>query len=69
MPSNERAEDKFEFFYRPYNYICNLDKYISYDGYGAKGQTDPFKLYKELMEEEHYLDTYIKSVGLEKTRS
>ena len=70
VPDNERLEDKFEFFYRPYNYPSNTRKYISYDEYGT-GRLDscPFKRYQEWLLENHFLDEYKQSMGLGRSRS
>ena len=38
VPCNEKLEDKFEFFYRPYNYTCNTAKFINYEA----AQESPF---------------------------
>ena len=67
VPGSGKLEDKFEFFYRPYNYWCNTQKFISYQGEGRKGERDPYTLYNELLNSEHFIDTYLRSLSL-KTR-
>ena len=59
MPASDVLEDKFEYFYRPYNYTCNSKKYISYEGTGPKGEHNPFQLIDELENETHFLDEYL----------
>ena len=56
VPNAERLEDKFEFFYRPYNYTCNAQKYIDF---GEELKADPFLRYTELIENVHFLDEYL----------
>ena len=62
-------EDKFEYFYRPYNYICNVEKFINYDGEAIKGDKDPFRLYEELLSEEPYIDEFLRSKGMARSQS
>ena len=71
VPMTEALEDKFEYFYRPYTYRCNTEKFISYEGEGTKGQPNPFQLYEELIEEEKeaYLDLYLDSCGTTRNKS
>ena len=71
MPATDTLEDKFEYFYRPYNYTCNTEKYINYEGEFDKGRPDPFQLYAELLEESSgdFLDEYLASVGVTRSRS
>ena len=64
VPASEALEDKFEYFYRPYNYTCNSKKYISYEGNGPKGEHNPFELLKELDNETHFIDEYLNSCGV-----
>lgn len=63
MPSNEKLEEKFEYFYRPYNYKANTQKYITYSGVGKRGERDPYMLLDELIHTEHFIDTFLKSMG------
>ena len=63
VPSTGKLEDKFEYFYRPYSYVCNTQKYITYEGVGSKGERDPYELYEELLKTEHFIDTYLRSRG------
>ena len=60
MPDREKLEDKFEYFYRPYNYACNTAKFISYEFETA----NPFKAYADLLKEENFIDEYLKSLCL-----
>ena len=45
VPSFGKPEDMFEFFYRPYSYEINTQKFITYDGEGRNGERDPIELY------------------------
>ena len=67
----EALEDKFEYFYRPYTYRCNTEKFISYEGEGVKGQPNPFQLFDELVKEEkeYFLDEYLVSCGATRSQS
>ena len=52
-PYDSHLEDKFEYFYRPYNYEANTKKYISYESENdPPGRINPFRVYKELLHEE-----------------
>ena len=45
-PFDSHLEDKFEYFYRPYNYEANTKKYISYEGEDdPPGRINPFRVY------------------------
>lgn len=69
VPTSQILEDKFEYFYRPYNYICNVEKFINYDGEAIKGDSDPFKLYEEILSEEPYIDEFLRSKGMARSQS
>ena len=66
MPNSERLEDKFEYFYRPYNYLCNSQKYINF---AENEKVDPFARYRELISEEHFIDIYLKSHNIQRSKS
>ena len=60
VPSQIRLEDKFEYFYRAFNYTCSTKKFISYDA----ATENPFVAYVELLKEQDFKDEYLKSLGL-----
>jgi hypothetical protein len=60
VPNHNKLEDKFEYFYRPYNYACNTSKFISYEFALA----NPFKAYVDLANEESFIEEYFKSLGM-----
>ena len=60
VPCHDRLEDKFEYFYKALDYTCNTSKFISYEA----TLENPFLAYVELLKEEHFIETYLKSLGL-----
>ena len=65
-PYDSHLEDKFEYFYRPYNYEANTKKYISYEGENdPPGRINPFRVYEELLHEHetHFIEIYLRSLG------
>ena len=66
VPTNHRLEDKFEYFYRPYNYTCNVAKYINYEGEGVRGENNPYKLYQEILRENHFIEEFLISCNSHK---
>ena len=48
IPNSESLEDKFEYFYRPYNYNINSTKYMIYAEEGYK-HPDPYRILDELI--------------------
>ena len=70
VPNSESLEDKFEYFYRPYNYNINSTKFMIYADEGYK-HPDPYRILDELIEEdkEDFIPDYFKSLGINKSRS
>ena len=65
VPSTSKIEDKFEYFYRPYSYTCNTQKFISYNNgpAGLNTERNPYALYRELIYSENFIDEFLRSVG------
>lgn len=59
VPANRRIESKIEYFYRPYDYLYNTLKFISYEGYGLKGEWNPSILFNELTNKEDFIDEFL----------
>ena len=65
-PYDSHLEDKFEYFYRPYNYEANTKKYISYESENdPPGRINPFRVYQEILQEEetNFIEIYLNSLG------
>ena len=63
---NIGKENKFEYFYHPYNYLCNTAKFITYGDEVVPSARDPNFLYQELLNYRDFIDEFLASHG--KTR-
>ena len=65
VPTNKQMEDRYEFYYRPYNYACNINKYLTFDHVTE----NPFKAFAELEKEETEIEKFLRSKGKQRSGS